>query len=312
MNSRSLWFGCFVLLSLALTSATGIALAAAKRPAKPSSEERSATFRWFPSLGYPDVKGRKFVCVSQNRPWHKANGPSDKTYGFLIEDDGNRIRVITLDLSTQTFFRNPPGLIRPGSAAYEAVDLAVFAADCLKQLRTHSENEVAELMSRLQIGLGRRAHVFVLAWACSRNGLDKMAAELFDAAAAMPGDFGADVEKTAKRPLRALVAAELAHFEMWRAVLSFGDPNVSRASLLKDFERIDKNFPDSEHHQRALQTVSLLRQMVKEDREHAATSQPFERLSKQQQVAELIFQLRDQNGHQWMQPGECDIFMCSG
>jgi hypothetical protein len=29
----------------------------------------------------------------------------------------------------------------------------------------------------------------------------------------------------------------------------------------------------------------------------------------EQRVAELIFQLRDQNGHQFSQPGSCDIFM---
>src|SRR4029077_20857770 len=31
-------------------------------------------------------------------------------------------------------------------------------------------------------------------------------------------------------------------------------------------------------------------------------------LGKEEQVAELIFQLRDQNGHPFMQPGSCDIF----
>ena len=35
---------------------------------------------------------------------------------------------------------------------------------------------------------------------------------------------------------------------------------------------------------------------------------PFEQLSKKEQIAELIFQLRDQNGHQFSQPGSCDIF----
>ena len=34
---------------------------------------------------------------------------------------------------------------------------------------------------------------------------------------------------------------------------------------------------------------------------------PFDKLSKKEQIAELIFQLRDQNGHQFTYPGGCHI-----
>jgi hypothetical protein len=48
--------------------------------------------------------------------------------------------------------------------------------------------------------------------------------------------------------------------------------------------------------------------MVQEDRAHAKNAlKPFEQLSKKEQIRELIFQLRDQNGHQFSQPDFCDI-----
>ena len=49
--------------------------------------------------------------------------------------------------------------------------------------------------------------------------------------------------------------------------------------------------------------------MVTEDRDHAAQVRtPLEEMPLKQRVAELIFQLRDQNGMQVFQPGSCDIF----
>ena len=93
------------------------------------------------------------------------------------------------------------------------------------------------------------------------------------------------------------------------AVLKFGTPEVSRAELLDEFRRFKKNFPDSQHIERAQDTAELLEQMVREDKEHAQLKQPpFDEMTTEQQVAELIFQLRDQNGQQWGQPGSCDFF----
>ena len=52
--------------------------------------------------------------------------------------------------------------------------------------------------------------------------------------------------------------------------------------------------------------------MITEDKAHAARAPKegeFDKLPKKEQIAELIFQLRDQNGQQWSQPGACDIFL---
>src|SRR5262249_42930052 len=110
---------------------------------------------------------------------------------------------------------------------------------------------------------------------------------------------------------REKIADDLARIEMWRGILQFGDPSIPRDSLLKRFERITKNFPTSQHHAGASETAALLKKMIAEEEDHAGgrkTGKPIDQLSKEEQIAELIFQLRDQNGHQVMQPGHCDIF----
>jgi hypothetical protein len=152
--------------------------------------------------------------------------------------------------------------------------------------------------------------LFVLAWACSQRALDepaaKLYAEAFDPRYDRPGEDQEKVRKT----LREQVADDLAHTEMWRGVLQFGDPKVPRRDLLSRFERLTKSFPKSKYHDRASEAVVLLKKMIEEDEEHARhrkEGKPFDQLGKEEQIAELIFQLREQNGHQFMQPGHCDI-----
>jgi hypothetical protein len=48
------------------------------------------------------------------------------------------------------------------------------------------------------------------------------------------------------------------------------------------------------------------------DRDHKTlTDEQFQQLTPEDQARELIFQLRDQNGRQWCQPGYCNIFNVS-
>ena len=50
--------------------------------------------------------------------------------------------------------------------------------------------------------------------------------------------------------------------------------------------------------------------MIEEDKVHAAKkAPPLDELEGEALVAELIYQLRNQNGQQWSQPGACDIFL---
>jgi hypothetical protein len=305
------------LPSLARVALLGLlvaSLASCRGPAPSSREERERTFTWFGTLGFPDVKGRSFVRVATGRWWQPDDGPLQNSYltGFLLEDRGETFVVFTPALETLTLRKTPDKAPAHERVGYEVRDLAADAAAYLKALRDLETSKKDDPWRRFGERLSERAEVFVLAWACWRHGLDARAAELYDHAAAMTGNQRGRNSGGQPEPLPQAVAGDIAHAEMWRAVLDFGAPGVSRRQLLERFERLVRNYPESEHAARAVETADLLRKMVKEDTEHAAKRQagkPFEQLSKKEQIAELIFQLRDQNGHQWDQPGACDIFL---
>jgi hypothetical protein len=97
---------------------------------------------------------------------------------------------------------------------------------------------------------------------------------------------------------------------IWKATLDFENVTVTRPQLLEEFYAVATNYPASQYASRAWQTVAMLTQMVAEDVAHAKMAVTnLDSLSLTDRVQELIFQLRDQNGHQWSQPGECDIFL---
>jgi hypothetical protein len=272
-----------------------------------TAKERAKVFTWFGTLGFPDVKGCKLVRVATGDWYISGDNPSRNTYllGFVLEEKGKSFSVLTLGLTTRKFRWTPPGTSADQRVGYEKLPLAKTAVDYLQALRGGPPVEDPGL-KRLRANLSARAEVFVLAWACWRHGLNREAAALYDHAAGVH-DGGADVPLT---PLPRAIAQDLAYTEMWRGIVAFGDPEVTRSQLLKRFQRFVRNYPDSEHAARARETVSLLKQMVREDAEHTRkrAGKPFARLSKDEQIADLIFRLRDQNAHQVFQPGSCDLF----
>jgi hypothetical protein len=276
-----------------------------QRPVKQAdaspSDEQTRAFLWFGALGFPDAKGLKFARVATGRWYRSNNDPPRNTYvrGFLLEEHGDRVTVLTLSLMTETFQKTPISKPAHERVTCETTSLETGAANFLEILRTRP-NDIGTDRPLWETPLHPRTETFVLAWACWRNGLDKLAADLFHQASKIPNGYGENWDRPPTLPLQKLVADDLAHIEMWRSIVAFEDPAISRSQLLERFERLTKNYPESKHYQQAKETVRVLRQMVKEDAEHAAKKQvkQFDKLSQKEQVAELIFQLRDQNGHQ--------------
>jgi hypothetical protein len=96
---------------------------------------------------------------------------------------------------------------------------------------------------------------------------------------------------------------------IWRVIWHFEDVAISRPQLLEQTQTFLKQFPNSEHADRARQIEARLKKMIAEDEAHAKIDQAdLDKLPVKERVAELIFRLRDQNGYQSMQPGSCDIF----
>lgn len=300
------------VLLLAFVASPGSGLAAAEP--NPAAKERSEDFAWFSGLGYPDVKDFPLVRVATGL-WSKSGDEPPKNryvHGFLLGQGGDKFTVMYLDLATDTLTKSAPEAKEHERVGYELKSLPEFAAEYLQELGERANAKPGEWPRRFGETIAQRAEIFVLAWGCSRQGHDDAAADLYFQVARMPSHRGSDQPRLT---LRQEIAGELAHAEMWRTVLQCGDTAVSRPQLLEAFERIVKNFPDSEHVKQAKENAKLLRQMIGEDREHAENrkaGKPFAELSSKEQIAELIFQLRDQNGHQWSQPGSCDVFVTDG
>ena len=73
--------------------------------------------------------------------------------------------------------------------------------------------------------------------------------------------------------------------------------------MLEWFRTIVKQFPTSEHAARARKRPNMLAQIIQEDEVHSRQGlRPLDKLPIKERVAELIFQLRDQNGEQICQP----------
>src|SRR5262249_47688531 len=149
--------------------------------------------------------------------------------------------------------------------------------------------------------LGEPAELFVWARACAAQGKPSLAEQLFGQAKQSAEVRNHHAETNTA--FHQMITNDIAHGQMWQALNAFGDLSVSRMELQVRFDWIVKHFPDSPHWQRAKETAELLKKMVAEDEAHARKAQkPTKEITKEEKIAELIFRLRDQNGHQWFQP----------
>jgi len=91
------------------------------------------------------------------------------------------------------------------------------------------------------------------------------------------------------------------------AIASLGSPTVSRSELVPLFRRIGHQRPTNKVSKEANRIADLLAMMVSEDVKHVAIVAGTGG-AKTKVIADLIFQLRDQNGHQHGEYGSCDVF----
>lgn len=285
-----------------------VLLAASLALAEESTDLTSAqaeAFAWFDTLGYPDVAGKPYVQVWTGRWYQSGGNPPQNScvWGFLLSEEGPKFTVFTVGLATEEFLRSDAEVKPQERVYYLKGDIEETARATVEDARNPPKEGTPEYADRLRAGDCVR--LFCLARACAANGLTDLAGQLYDVAEGLvcASDDGAKA-----KDLRSAVSASIALGETWGWLLAFGDLQVPRSKLLQEFRRIEKAFPDSEHHGLVSETATLLDRMVKEDEEHAKSARPLGELTGKDRVAELLFQLRDQNGRQFSQPGECDIF----
>ena len=286
-------------------------------PASPPSSpavlppEAVADFEWFGTLGFPDVHGCPAVRVATGL-WSQSgsHAPENRfVQGFLLrhDDSTGRFRVLTSDLFTRDFETTKPGTPEHQRVHCEEEVLATVADTFLANLARPRDEDDGGLRRRFGERLSERAELFAWAWGCWRNELDDRAARLYEHAAGMTSRL--DQSREGVKPpdtLRGKLERDLGYAMIWRATLNFEDLKIPRTQLLESFERVARDYPGSEYAASARDTADRLRVMVEEDAAHTVV--PIDDLPPDARIAELIFRLRDQNGHQFSQPGSCDIF----
>lgn len=290
---------------LLITLATSLIIAHAEPNAG-----MAADFEWFSKLGFPDVKELKFVryfwgwaIVGANR---REENWSD---GFLLDDTPEKLKVLNLRFNFVELPKRKLGV--DTMYRYEPADLAAFAN---AELRPRDPKD-GSVRHRVISGphFPERTHRFVLGWMCARKRLNDLAARLYDAAQMSEGlrlQGTLDRQRDEKGwPFRDKLERDIGHFEMWRTVLAFRDPLVTRRELLARLRALPERFPHCDHLPRAAAMAAVLDQMVAEDAAHPArTAEEIAKLPPAEQVQEWIFRLREQNGSQFAEPGRMDIF----
>ncbi len=244
--------------------------------------------KWFDQLSFPSLENAKCIRVATGL-WSKSgNEQPQNSYiiAFLLSKQDDSFTVFTRDLFTRTYTKSPPDTPNHKVVAFEVRDLASEAANQLSQFplpetARNSRPRFGELASE-------RVEIFALARVCAAQKLDGVSHQLIDLAASLP---------TKRSSLKEALAEEIGHAMMWRAVLDFGDPSIERVALLKKFRNFRDRFPESEHMQRARDTIDILEEMIDEDKRHPEPK-PQTEMTKQERIAELIFALRNQNGEQ--------------
>ena len=289
----------------------------ARADGSPVSKEARECFEWFQTLGYPDVEKASWAEVWTGAYAGSVPPKALTLHGFITKSDGEKFTALTDELIPLSLTKSKPDTAAHHRVGYEKQPFHSYAAGVLEDLRhPPRENGWRHFGERL----GFKARVFFLAYACWVKGDAALAQQLFDEAKKLPSSQNTN-SGGKDQPMRLALKIELGHSAMWQAVLLFGDidswrsrgaPDVKlmpRRELLGVFRDFVRHYPQSPHMGRAKETVRILEQMVQEDEQHPALSdEALEKLPVEDQAKELIFRLRDQNGHQFSQPGACDIF----
>ena len=271
--------------------------------------EAKADFEWFSGLGFHDVSNAWFARVATGSWFQSGGDPPKASYvlGFVLSTNGSTFTALDIDLFQRNYTTSAAGMAEYQRVGFELISLKEWAGVLLDYYEKPRERDVeADLWRRFGERVTERSQIFVLAWACWQQGLEDEARRLYAVAQTTPKPTGRDDSGLS---IRSKLEKDLGLSMMWRAILEFGNPAITRKDLLAQFQAIATNYPGSEYHAQAESTAERLKIMLAEDEQHAKSPpKPLSELPTEERIKELIFQLRDQNGQQWSQPGWCDIF----
>lgn len=266
------------------------------------TEEMRDAYQWFSKLGFSDVTKAECVEVWTGGPAYFQDGPATKI-GFILSESKRDFRVLGVDLTDVTFEKTatPKTQVR-----YEKRDFREFSEQVLDLLIHPPAN--AQVV-RFGACLNYKAEVFFVSYVAAQKGLPDLAVKLYLEATKLPNSSVWDGRL--QRTMREELEVELAEAALWDAMLRFDghalgsedradDAHLeSRSLLLERFRRIERLYPVGPHIKVTTATIKVLEPMTAEDAKHKHLSAAeIAKLPVDQQVAEWIFQLRDQRGFQ--------------
>jgi hypothetical protein len=291
-----------------------------------AADDEKKAYAWFDTLGFPDVSKCKLVRVATGgSSWGGFQYENKYLFAFLVNDDGNDFTVFTLDQETHTYTRTIDGTPESVRVGFEVADLKHAAEAALKCLQ--DPKKAGNALKPFGARFWQSKEIFVLARACAGHAHTELARKLLEQA---ERHQAANQGKDRPISVQQQVSDEIASEQLKLAMRAIGDPKVPRKELFVRFEAIVKNYPQGSHVQEeknsrrsndrlgrhakpAREATDLLKQMVAEDATHAALPAKIELdMTKAEHIAELIFQLRDQEAGWWFSRDNVDIFRVFG
>jgi hypothetical protein len=280
----------FLACSLALLSCVSAATEAQdSRPStRPSSPEvpggMAEAFAMLDALGTPDTTACSFVEVVRSQ---RERFDPKSAFGFLMDETGGTFTVWLIDLEVKQF-RQDRG------ASYAHADLAAHAKHVMDSAVNNDH-----LVDWNPLGV--RSYLISLARELSRRGQDDLARTCCSTASSLRPSRGGG--RLGDGTLRGTIKEEVETAWIWRAMLACGEADMDRSDLLDGFRRYLKSFPDGRFVKEAQDMAQELERMVQEDIRHRQENRAIETMTDAEKIEDLVYQLREQNGHQLMVPG---------
>jgi hypothetical protein len=281
------------------------------------SDSARQNFEWFETLGYPDLRQARWAEIWTGSDSFTVSSDPERAslHAFVTAETETEFSIFGFGLSQTSLGKTDAQTPSSPRIGFEQRPFRAFVEKLLASHRTTNGDDIPRL-SYWRLPL--KSETFVMAYACWAKGETDLAGQLYAVAEAIPLRKSGREES---KPMREALEIDLGHIEMWRSVLECGGrtfgwtfwdglaPSLRpREELAAAFRRIEHHFPSSPHVDDAKEMAIRLERMVKEDREHPAIPpDAWEQLPLDKRIAELVWRLRDQNGHQFSQPGWCSV-----
>lgn len=304
-------------LTRAAVAATMIALSVIHAQASnwdaPSVQEG---LEWLDTLGFPNVESCPFVRIGSGG-WVDGGAMRQQwIYGFVINQTPQEIELFTTGLPEVT----PDGaliynqldwplsvkIVPKEGTKLEPLDFVTTVGNLVRSCHDQRGSENGHSpRCPFRSNLDQNAVLFVLAHDCLQRHLNDLADAVIAEASARRLESPLAYEA---RNWRNGLENNIGNEMVRQAFCELGMASVSRQDVCDHFRKILSLYPHCAFAGCAADAIKQLPEMIAEDNAHKVVPDRT-RLSKQDQIAELIFQLREQKGVRWDIPGQLDIFV---